>query len=645
MTTLPVSLPQPDAPTPGRFSERTAWVGRLTPLRRFVRTETGGAALLVAAVLAGLAWANVGGSYREVWETHVAVTLGDEGLRLTLREWVNSGLMTFFFLVVGLEARREFDLGELRERRRLVLPLLAGIGGMAVSVAIYLAFNPAGPSAAGWGIAMSSDTALAVGLLAVAAPRAQQRLRAFVLTVLVVNDLVALALIAAVYSDEVHVTALAWAVTFVAMAVVVRALRVRSVIPCVLLGVASWVALLESGVEPVVLGLTLGLLFGARPVGNPELHRAARRFRRFREQPTPQLERSARRGLRAAIPANERLLALHHPWTSYAVVPLFALANAGIAIDGDVLRRAAGSAVTIGILLGFLAGKPLGMFGTSLAITRLSRGRLRPPVGWAAVISAGTITGVGFTVSLLVACLAFTGAQLDDAKLGLLAAAALAPALTWMVIRATQLLPCPRQIEALLGGAAPLADLAYDVDPARDHIRGPLDAPVTVVEYGDFECPFCGRAEPEVRELLRDFSDVRYVWRHLPLSDVHVHAGPTAEAAEAAAAQDAFWPMHDLLLAHQDALETADLVRYAERLGLDVERFARDFGARLGADRIVEDVEGADLSGVTGTPTFFVNGRRHYGPYDIASLSAAVRTAEAHGRLTSTKAHTGGPHP
>ena len=327
---------------PGRFSERTAWVGRVTPLRRFVRTETGGAALLIAAVFAALAWANVGTSYQEIWETHLDVAVADQGIRLTLREWVNSGLMTVFFLVVGLEARREFDLGELRERRRLVLPLLAAVGGMAAAVAIYLAINPGGPSAAGWGIVMASDTALALGLLAVAAPRAQQRLRAFVLTVLVVNDLVALAVIAAVYTEHVHVTAVAWALAFVALTVAVRVLRVRSVIPCVLLGVAAWVALLESGVEPVVLGLVLGVLFGARPVGSPELHRAVKRVRRFREQPTPQLERSARRGLHAAIPANERLLALYHPWTSYAIVPLFALANAGIAIDGDVLRRAAG---------------------------------------------------------------------------------------------------------------------------------------------------------------------------------------------------------------------------------------------------------------------------------------------------------------
>jgi Na+/H+ antiporter NhaA len=621
--------------SPGWLAERTMWAGRLTPLRRFIRAETGGAAVLIAAALAGLVWANAGSSYQQVWDTPVALTVGEAGIHLSLREWVNSGLMTFFFFVIGLEARREFDLGELRERRRLVLPTLAAVGGMAAAVAIYLAFNLGGSSASGWGIALSSDTALGLGLLALAAPRAPQRLRAFVLTVLVVNDVVALAVIGAVYSHDLEVAALAWAVAFVATTVILRALGLRSGTLCALLGVPAWVALLESGVEPVVLGLALGLLFGARPVGRSELHRAVDRFRGFREQPTPQLERSARRGLRAAIPPNERLLALFHPWTSYAIVPLFALANAGIVIDGDLLRRAAGSSVTWGVLLGFLAGKPLGMFGMSLAVTRFSRGRLRPPVGRAGVISAGTITGVGFTVSLLIACLAFTGAGLDEAKLGLLGAAALAPALTWIVIRATELLPWPRRIKALLGGAAPLLDLACDVDPARDHIRGPLEAPVTVVEYGDFECPFCGRAEPEVRELLRDFSDVRYVWRHLPLSDVHLHAEPAAEAAEAAAAQEAFWPMHDLLLAHQDALDTADLVGYSEQLGLDVERFAGDLDMCLGAERIAGDVEGADLSGVTGTPTFFINGRRHYGPYDIASLSAAVRAAEAHGRLES----------
>jgi protein-disulfide isomerase len=167
------------------------------------------------------------------------------------------------------------------------------------------------------------------------------------------------------------------------------------------------------------------------------------------------------------------------------------------------------------------------------------------------------------------------------------------------------------------------------VDEERDHLRGPLDAPVTIVEYGDFECPFCGQAEPVMRELLRDFGDVRYVWRHLPLNDVHSHAQLAAEASEAAAAQDAFWELHDLLLEHQDALSVDDLIGYGRRLGLDVDRFVADLREREGAARVASDVDSADLSNVSGTPTFFINGRRHYGAYDIATLSTAVRAAGA----------------
>jgi protein-disulfide isomerase len=160
-----------------------------------------------------------------------------------------------------------------------------------------------------------------------------------------------------------------------------------------------------------------------------------------------------------------------------------------------------------------------------------------------------------------------------------------------------------------------------------------MEAPVTMVEYGDFECPYCGRAEPVVRELLRDFGDVRYVWRHLPLSDVHPNAQLAAEASEAAATQAAFWEMHDLLFDHQDALEPSDLMGYAEQLGLDIERFTKDVREHEGAAQIAEDVDSADLSAVSGTPTFFVNGRRHYGAYDVDTLSRAVRAARARAAL------------
>ncbi|MER7132951.1 Na+/H+ antiporter NhaA [Streptosporangium saharense] len=612
-------------------TERTVWArGLRTPLREFLRTETGSAAVLLAATLVALAWANLAPSaYEALWRTPLTVDLGGAALSQDLRGWVNSGLMTFYFFVVGLEARREFDMGELRERRRAALPVLAGIGGMAVPVAIYLVINAGLPSAYGWGVAMSTDTAFALGMLALAGSRLPDRLRVFMLTVTVVDDIVALVVIVTVYSGHVAVPPLLTALAIFALILVVRALGVRRGLVYVLLGVAAWTALFVSGVDPLITGLAMGLLTYAYPAARTDLERASGLFRLFREQPTPELERSVRAGLASAISPNERLQRLYHPWTSYLVVPLFALCNAGIEVDGDLLGRAVTSPVTIGVLLGYVLGKPVGITGTAWLVTRLSGGRLRPPVGWAAVVCGGTIAGIGFTVSLLVATIALRGPRLEEAKAGVLAAALCASTLTWLLSRATTLLPKPLRIRALLGTSESIVDLVAPVDPRRDHVRGPQDAPVTLVEYGDFECPYCGQAEPVVRDLLAGFGDLRYVWRHLPLNDVHPRAQLAAEAAEAAAAQGAFWPMHDRLLAHQDDLRPRDLVGHAEALGLDVERFRRDLQEHAGAARIAEDVDTADLSGVSGTPTFFVNGRRHQGAYDIATLSRAVRLARA----------------
>ena len=616
---------------PARFTGRTAWARSLqSPLREFLQTETGGAAVLVGAAAAALVWANIDAkSYADVWQTKLSITVGGSGVALDLREWVNSGLMTFFFFVVGLEARREFDLGELRERRRFALPILAGMGGVAASVAIYLAFNAGRSSAHGWGAAMSTDTAFALGLLALVGPRFPDRLRAFMLTVVVVDDIVAIAVIAFVYSGSLAMTPLLVAVGSYALVLALRSINFHIGPVYFVIGAAAWVALLKSGVEPLVIGLAMGILPFAYPARRSTLEEATERFRAFREQPTAELARSAEVQLRMATSRNERLQQLWHPWTSYAIVPIFALANAGIAINGGFLAQAFSSPITLGILCGYVLGKPVGIAGGTWLASRLSRGRLRPPVGWAAVAGAGTIAGVGFTVSLLIATIAFDGDQLEEAKVGILAAALVASTVTWLLFRATTYLPRPLRVRALLGTSQPLTDLYLEVDPERDHIRGPLEAPVTLVEYGDFECPYCGQAEPVVRELLGDFGDIRYVWRHLPLNDVHPHAQLAAEASEAAADQDAFWEMHDLLFDHQDALEADDLVGYAEQLGLDVERFSDDLRTRLGATRVADDVDSADLSGVSGTPTFFINSRRHYGAYDIDTLSKAVHAAGA----------------
>jgi protein-disulfide isomerase len=280
-------------------------------------------------------------------------------------------------------------------------------------------------------------------------------------------------------------------------------------------------------------------------------------------------------------------------------------------------------------------GKPVGTAGVAWLASRVTRGRVRPPVGWGAVAGAGTVAGIGFTVSLLIASLALHGVSLAEAKVGILSAALVATGLTWVVFRLVNRLPVRPRLRALLGTTEVITDLVVPVDSARDHVRGPANAPVTVVEYGDFECPYCGQAEPAVRELLREFGDVRYVWRHLPLTDVHPHAQLAAEASEAAAAQDAFWEMHDLLLDHQGALNVRDLLGYAGSLGLDTARFAADLRGQAGADRISQDTDSADLSGVSGTPTFFVNGNRHYGAYDIETLAKAVKLAMARVKISS----------
>ena len=385
--------------------------------------------------------------------------------------------MTFFFFVVGLEVRREFDVGELRERRRLALPVLAGLGGMVVPIAIYLAVNAGAHSAHGWGVAMSTDTAFALGMLALVGPRLPDRLRGFMLTIVVVDDVVALLVIAVAYSRDVALEPLLIATGVFGLVLVARAAGIRHGLVYFLLAAVTWVALFESGVDPVVLGLAVGLITWAYPAGRSELERATNLFRSFREQPTPELARSARVGLRAAVSPNARLLQLYHPWTSYVIVPLFALANVGIAIDGDFLSRAYSSPITLGILFAYVLGKPVGVTGASWLVTRLSGGRLRPPVGWAATVGGGAIAGIGFTVSLLIAALAFHGVELREAKLGVLSAALCASALTWLVFRATALLPRsgahPRPARQLGGACRPgRAGGSRSRSPARSRRGG-----------------------------------------------------------------------------------------------------------------------------------------------------------------------------
>ncbi|MER7645214.1 Na+/H+ antiporter NhaA [Streptomyces sp. NPDC126522] len=597
--------------------------------RTFAQTETGSAVLLLAAVAAALLWANIDlHSYEAVWGAHFTIGLESHHLSLDLHEWINAGLMSLFFFVVGLEARREFDMGELRDRRWVLLSAVAGLGSMIVPAAIYVAINAGSHSVHGWGTAMSTDTAFALGILAVFGSRLPASLRAFMLSISVVDDLVALLVIAVFYSGDIHLPALLVALGGLLAIALLRLAGARSGVYCAVLSVVVWVALHEAGIDPVVTGLAVGALVVAYPAPRGDLERASRLFRLFREQPTAELQRSAVQGLAAAISPNERLEQKFLPWVSFGIVPLFALANAGIELSSTKLADAFTSPITLGILCGCVAGKVIGTVGSMAAARLLSGGRLRPNVGWGSVTVGGAIAGAVFTVSLLIASLAFKGEELDQARIGIIATLIGAFAVSWAVSGVIRFLPAGRRARALLGDADPLTDLAVAVDARHDRIRGPEQAAVTVVEYGDFECPYCGQAEPAVRELLGSDADVRYVWRHLPLTDVHPNAQLAAEASEAAARQDRFWEMHDLLMERQDALSGDDLLRYAGELGLDVERFRRDLELHRGALRVAEDVDSADLSGVSGTPTFFINGRRHHGAYDTGALKRAVEQAQ-----------------
>ena len=299
---------------------------------------------------------------------------------------------------------------------------------------------------------------------------------------------------------------------------------------------------------------------GVRP-RRASLQEATGVTRAFRQQPSPALAAEAARRITMSLSPNERLQHVLHPWTSFVIVPLFALANAGIDLSGDVFGRLFGSPLAIGVIAGLVVGKTLGILAGAWLATRSFLGGLPLSVGWPSLIAASSVAGIGFTVSLLIADLSYTGVLLEDAKLGILAASIVAALLSIVMFYGMSLLPRDRLRRAEARTWMPLVDPAVPVDAEVDHVRGAPDGTVTLVECGDYECPHCGAAAPVVLELLQRFDGkLRFVWRHLPLPDVHPNAALAAEAAEAAGARGDFWGMHDRLLEDQDAclLYTSD---------------------------------------------------------------------------------------
>jgi Na+/H+ antiporter NhaA len=458
-----------------------------------------------------------------------------------------------------------------------------------------------------------------LGALTVVGPVFATQLRVFLLTLTVLDDIVAVSVIGLVYSDALRVPALVVMAGLAVLLALLSRLAVWRAWPFVLIGLGMWLATLEAGLHASVAGMLGGLLIADRAPAREAVEGAAQRFRAFRQSPRVDVGRSARQGLQRAVSVNERLQAVLHPWTAYAVVPLFAFANAGIDLRGGVLTDALTSRLTWAVCLALVVGKLVGIGGTALLAVRLGVGRLPQGVAPGHVLGGAALSGIGFTVSLLIVGLAFDDRTLrDQATVGVFLAAVLATALGRLVFRAAAV--WRGQVDADLPRF-----LDRDVEVGLDHLAGPPDAPLTLVEYGDFECPFCARATGVTRELHELLgSRLRYVFRHLPLTDVHPHAELAARAAIAAGAQGRFWDMHDLLFTHQDQLEFEDLAGYAADLDLDVEDFLRTLDDERTAARVRADVASAEASGARGTPTFFVNGARHTGPYDALTLAAAL---------------------
>ena len=366
---------------------RVRRVGRALPPfgDEFVSVEALSGLVLFAAAVAALVWANVSiTSYRDVWQHHA-----DVGLDLSLQEWVNDGLMTVFFFVVGLEIKREIVRGELRDPRTVALPVLAAIGGMALPALVYTTLNAGGSGAEGWAIPAATDIAFAVGVLALLGPRVPRNLKLFILTLAIVDDIGAIIVIALFYSDGVTVGWLAASAALVGVILVLQRLRVATPLAYVVPAVALWVCMYESGVHPTIAGVILGLLTPARPFGGKQV-----------------------------IESLEHRL---HPWSSFVIVPLFALANAGIVIDSDTVSRAFDSPVTIGVALGLVLGKSVGITLTTVLGVRFKLGRLPAGVRWPHLVGGAAVAGIGFTVALFVADLSFRGARLENAIIGILA--------------------------------------------------------------------------------------------------------------------------------------------------------------------------------------------------------------------------------
>ncbi|MGW9630270.1 Na+/H+ antiporter NhaA [Agromyces sp. NPDC055520] len=581
------------------------------------------ALLLLLATAAAIIWANVAtGSYESFWQTRLSVGVGDIHLDFTLHALVNDALMAIFFFTVGLEVRREFAIGELTSWSRAIVPVVAAVAGLVVPALLFVFIAAGSGQEHAWGIVISTDTAFLIGALALIGPRVPGRLRVFLLALAVVDDIGALSIIALVYTEDFNPLPLVIAALGLAGVYFTRYLRSGRGPVYATLAIIVWMAFLASGVHPTLAGVAIALLVPVYRPDRRDVEHALDLARTFRQSPNTEYARAAANSLRESISINERLQSAYAPYVAYVILPLFALANAGVQVSPQILADAARSPLTWGIVVGLVVGKLVGVFGSTAVLRVLCLGEFGAGLTLDRIAGGAALCGIGFTISLFIVDLAIDdpGAQ-NAARVGVLAASVIAFLIATVIFRISD-------------AARPDLDagqtLARPVDPERDHIFGAADAPYTIVEYGDFQCGFCLKASGSIQEVHAELGDrLRYIWRHAPLTQYHPNALAGAEASEAAALQGKFFEFERGLFADQENQRPSDIVRLAEELGLDVERFEEDLTSPNVTGRVRDDMLDAEAMGITAVPTLFINGRRHTGPYDAQSLIRALeRTAE-----------------
>jgi NhaA family Na+:H+ antiporter len=390
-----------------------------------MQIESASGVVLVICTIVAMTAANVpslAGPYHDFWETHLRIGIGPYNLDLTLHHWVNDALMTLFFFVVGLEIKRELVDGELSTTQKAALPVIAAAGGMIVPAGIYLALQLGQPGEHGWGIPMATDIAFVVGLLAVFGHRVPFGLKVFLLALAIVDDIGAILVIALAYSGSPEWIALGLAAAGFGLTYGLNRLGVRTVGIYLVIGAGIWFAVLQSGIHPTISGVLLGLLTPASAwIGQTTLREAiADVLLRVSEQSDYEAEDADYRRLEFA--ARESLSPLHrlehllHPWVGFVIMPLFALANAGVAIR----LGAVSDPIALSVAAGLVLGKPIGIFGFSFVAVKLGLAVLPDGVNWKMMLAAGCLGGIGFTMSLFIAGLALTPDHLDAGKVGIM---------------------------------------------------------------------------------------------------------------------------------------------------------------------------------------------------------------------------------